>query len=51
MVCTTMAIVTGTFKIRRYWFVWDIPECVIAQLNVKWGFYPKDGAQIGRAHV
>ena len=39
-----MALVQGTFKIRRYWLAWDIPEQVIAQLNVKWGFYPKDGA-------
>lgn len=35
--------VSSTFKIRRYWLDHLVPEWVLAQLNVKWGFYPKDG--------
>ena len=36
-------IISSTFKIRRYWLDHLVPEWVINQLNVRWGFYPKDG--------
>ena len=37
MVRTTMALVQGTFNIRRFWLNADTPKSVLDQLNIRYG--------------
>lgn len=47
-----MVNVTGTFKIRRYWLAYNIPQDVIDTLNVRIGTYisPLGIAASGRTY-